>query len=80
MEAHMDGSVHVPDPGDPAEALAAVVALRRLAEQLEFAAVDEAIAQGWSWADVAAALGVTRKAAHKRHARRTRSTAPGRSR
>lgn len=66
----MSGSVMVPDPGDPAEALAAVVALRRLAEQLEFAAVAEAIAQGWSWAQVAESLGVTRQAAHKRHAHR----------
>jgi hypothetical protein len=66
----MSGSVTVPDPGDPAEALAAVVALRRLAEQLEFAAVAEAVQQGWSWADVAEALGVTRQAAHKRHAHR----------
>ena len=66
----MSGSVTVPDPSDPAEALAAVVALRRLAEQLEFAAVEEAIQQGWSWADVAEALGVTRQATHKRHAHR----------
>lgn len=70
----MSSSMKVPDPSDPAEALAAVVSLRRLAEQLEFAAVEEAIAQGWSWADVAAALGVSRQAAHKRHAHRTRST------
>ncbi len=69
----MGGSVPVPDPSDPAEALAAVVALRRLAEQLEFAAVDEAIQQGWSWVDVAEALGVTRQAAHKRHAHRTQA-------
>jgi hypothetical protein len=65
----MSGSVMVPDPSDPAEALAAVIALRRLAEQLEFAAVEAAIRQGWSWAEVAEALGVTRQAAHKRHAR-----------
>ena len=66
----MSGSVTVPDASDPAQALAAVVALRRLAEQLEFAAVEEAIQQGWSWAEVAEALGVTRQAAHKRHAHR----------
>lgn len=76
----MSGSVPVPDPSDPAEALAAVVALRRLAEQLEFAAVEEAMTQGWSWADVAAALGVTRQAAHKRHAHRTRSATGRKSR
>lgn len=70
----MSGSFVVPDPSDPAEALAAVVALRRSAERLEFAAVAEAIGQGWSWADVAEALGVTRQAAHKRHAHRIQPT------
>lgn len=62
----------LPDPSDPATALAAVVALRRLADRLETAAAQEAIDQGWSWADVAAALGVTRQAAHKRLAGRLR--------
>ena len=60
--------VRIPSPDDPAEALAAVVSLRRLAEQLERAAVARAIAEGWTWAQVAEALGVTRQAAHKRHA------------
>ncbi len=64
--------VEVPDPSDPERALAAVVALRRLADQLEFAAVDEAVGQGWSWAAIAQALGVSRQAVHKRHARRGR--------
>jgi transcriptional regulator with GAF, ATPase, and Fis domain len=59
----------IPSADDPAEALAAVVALRRLAEQLERAAVVRAIEQGWTWAQVAEALGVTRQAAHKKHAR-----------
>lgn len=56
----------LPSPKDPAEALAAVVALRRTADQLELKAVQAALAQGWSWAQVAEALGVTRQAAHKR--------------
>ena len=58
----------LPSPANPEEALAAVVALRHLAEQLERKAVREAIAQGWSWSQVAQALGVTKQAAHKRHA------------
>jgi hypothetical protein len=62
----------IPRPEDPAEALAAVVSLRRLADRLELASVQCAIDQGWSWAQVAQALGVTRQAAHKRHARRVR--------
>lgn len=62
--------IEIPDAEDPAEALAAVLALRRLADGLERAAVRRAIASGWSWAQVADALGVTRQAAHKRHAHR----------
>ena len=61
--------LRIPSPDEPAKALAAVVALRRLAEQLERAAVARAIEQGWTWAQVAEALGVTRQAVHKKHAR-----------
>jgi DNA-directed RNA polymerase specialized sigma24 family protein len=57
-------------PIDPEDGLAAVVALRRLADRLEAAEVERAIALGWSWAEVAEALGVTRQAVHKKHARR----------
>ena len=63
-------AAELPPPTDPAAALAAVVALRRRAEQLEYAAVDEAVRQGWTWAQIAQALGVSRQAAHKRHAGR----------
>ncbi len=56
----------LPSPDDPEAALAAVLALRRLADGLERRAVRVALAAGWSWADVAGALGVTRQAAHKR--------------
>lgn len=58
----------LPSPDEPEEALAAVVALRHMADQLERNAVKAAIAQGWSWSQVAQALGVTKQAAHKRHA------------
>lgn len=53
-------------PNDPAEALAAVVALRHMADRMERAAVAKAFAQGWSWSQIAEALGVTKQAAHKR--------------
>lgn len=63
-------AINVPDPSDPEAALASVVALRRLADRLELAAVNVAVKQGWSWTDVAVALGVTRQAAHKKLAHR----------
>jgi len=59
---------------DPAVGLRAVVALRRLVEQLERLQVDAARERGWSWADIAAALGVSRQAAHKKHAGRSGRT------
>ena len=66
----MEQFAKVPRPDDPAAALAAVVALRRLANQLEQAAVAQAIADGWTWAQVGQALGVTPQAAHKKNAHR----------
>ncbi|GAA3422150.1 hypothetical protein [Streptosporangium vulgare] len=60
----------IPASQDPADALAAVVALRRLADQLEDAAVERAMRAGWSWPQVAEALGVTRQAVHRKHAKR----------
>jgi hypothetical protein len=59
------------DPdADPADGLAAVVALRRLADLLEDREVERAMRSGWSWPQVAEALGVTRQAVHKKHAPR----------
>jgi hypothetical protein len=60
-------------PRDPADGLAAVVALRRLADQLEDAEVERALRDGWTWSLVAEALGVTRQAVHKKHAKRLRA-------
>lgn len=56
--------------GGPADGLAAVVALRVLADQLEGAEVDRALRAGWSWPQIAEALGVSRQAVHKKHAPR----------
>jgi predicted DNA-binding protein YlxM (UPF0122 family) len=55
---------------DHSEALAAVGALRRLADDLEDVAVERAVRDGWSWQRIADALGVTRQAVHKKHAKR----------
>jgi ribosome-binding protein aMBF1 (putative translation factor) len=53
---------------NPAVGLRAVVALRRLVEQLEDLQVENAREQGWSWADIAEALGISKQAVHKKHA------------
>jgi DNA-directed RNA polymerase specialized sigma24 family protein len=56
----------LPPPDRPAEALAAVVALRRLAASLERSAVDHALHQGWTWQQIGEALDMSGQAAHKR--------------
>jgi hypothetical protein len=63
--------------GDPAVGLRAVTALRRLVEQLEDLQVDSARNQGWSWADIAGALGVSKQAVHKKHSGHTRHDEKG---
>jgi hypothetical protein len=63
----------LPGPEDPETALAAVVALRRMAGRLESEAVVEAITQGWTWAQVGEALGISAQAAHKKFAPEVRA-------
>ena len=75
----MDGSGTSPDrcrPGweasaseaaDPAVGLRAVLALRRLAERVEAEQVALARDQGWSWQQIADALGMTRQSVHAKH-------------
>jgi DNA invertase Pin-like site-specific DNA recombinase len=53
--------------GDPGTGLRAVAALRKLVDQLERAQVRSARTRGWSWAEIARELGVTRQAAFKKH-------------
>lgn len=54
---------------DPHVGLVAVAALRRLTDHLERVQVARARSAGWSWADIAGDLGVTRQAAFKKHGR-----------
>jgi DNA-directed RNA polymerase specialized sigma24 family protein len=59
-----------PDAGlavDPAVGLRAVLALRRLAERVEAEQVVLARDQGWSWQQIADALGMTRQSVHAKH-------------
>jgi DNA-binding NarL/FixJ family response regulator len=55
---------------DPRDGLRAVVALRVLADRLETREVDRALAAGWTYQEIAEALGVSRQAVHKKHGKR----------
>ena len=55
---------------DPRTGLAAVSALRTLLESLEELQVENARTQGWSWQEIADALGVSKQAVHKKHSGR----------
>jgi hypothetical protein len=54
---------------DPAQGLAAVRALRALADRLEAVHVRHAREQGWSWQAIADVLQVSRQAVHQKHSR-----------
>ncbi|MGI8576119.1 MAG: RNA polymerase subunit sigma-70 [Egibacteraceae bacterium] len=54
--------------GEPATGLRAVTALRALADRLETLHVASAREAGWTWTEIAQALGVSKQAAHKKHA------------
>lgn len=65
----IDGMIipkQIPDPSQTEDALAAVLALRQMADDLEAKAVYLALRQGWSWSQIAEALGVSKQAAHRR--------------
>lgn len=62
--AHQAGS------RDPREGLRGVAALGRLLESLETLHVANARAQGWSWQEIAAELGVTKQTVHRKHRER----------
>ena len=52
---------------DPAVGLRAVSSLRALLESLEELQVRNARELGWSWQQIAAALGVSKQAVHKKY-------------
>jgi hypothetical protein len=58
---------------DPAVGLHAVWALRALLEQVERLQVDNARTAGWSWADIARVLRVSKQSVHEKHARRRKA-------
>jgi len=55
---------------DPARGLAAVRALRTLADRLEEVQVANARSAGWSWQAIADVLQISRQAVHQKHAAR----------
>ncbi len=52
---------------DPSVGLRAVRALRRLAERVEVDQVARAREQGWTWQQIADALGMTRQSVHAKY-------------
>ena len=58
------------DTTRPEEGLRAVAALRRFTDTLELVQVEAALRSGMGWAQIAAQLGVSRQAVHKKYARR----------
>src|SRR5918997_901269 len=58
-------AVRVDDPG---AALTAVAELRSRLDALEEMHVETAVRAGWSWSRIASALGVSKQAAHRKHA------------
>jgi Clp amino terminal domain, pathogenicity island component len=57
----------------PDRGLKAIGQLREELETLERHHVAEACSEGWSWSKIAVALGVTKQAAHKKHAEAVRA-------
>jgi hypothetical protein len=55
--------------GNPGQGLAAVRALRALADRVEVVQVHNAREQGWSWQAIADVLQVSRQAVHQKHSR-----------
>ena len=56
----------------PQQALAAITELRLHLDELEALHVEQAIDAGLTWSQVAEQLGVTKQAAHKKHAKSVR--------
>jgi hypothetical protein len=59
----------------PTEALRTTALLRRHLDAVEAAQVDAALKTGYSWRLIAEALGISRQAAHRRHAARVAAAA-----
>ena len=70
----MDALTAAAEATRPEDGLRAVAALRRFTDTLELAQVEAALRSGMGWTQIAAQLGVSRQAVHKKYAKRV---APG---
>lgn len=66
-EVPMSALVAQAEDDDPLQALRATAQLHRQLSQREAVAVRRARARGASWAQIAAALGVSRQAVHRKY-------------
>lgn len=66
----VDEAVRAAEADSPRDGLRAIAALRGRLEHLEARHVENAFRAGWSWRQIADALGVTKQAVHKKHAKR----------
>jgi FixJ family two-component response regulator len=57
---------------DPEVGLRAVASLRALVDSVEELQVENARAHGWTWQQIATALGISKQAVHQKHAARGR--------
>lgn len=64
------------DTSDPRAGLRAVASLRALTDRLELEQVEAGLRAGMSWQSIAAALGVSRQAVHKKYAQRIDPSIP----
>ncbi len=64
------------DTSDPRAGLRATASLRALTDRLELAQVEAGLRAGMSWQSIAAALGVSRQAVHKKYAKRVDPSIP----
>jgi DNA-binding XRE family transcriptional regulator len=71
-----DVALAAADLTDPRAGLRAVSSLRVLADTLELRQVEAGLRAGLSWQEIADALGVTRQAVHKKHAKRVDPSIP----
>jgi CRP-like cAMP-binding protein len=75
-----DVTTSAADTSDPVAGLRAMRSLRLLADRLELQQVEAALRAGLTWQDIAASLGLTRQAVHRKYVKRIDPSIPVRRR